>query len=180
MNNPAALYAPASLNVRFSVAEYVAVCEATDMRLELVDGELQRMSPARNAHATRQGDIYAMLRAIDRSRAKVEAGIQLDENTVLGCDVAWLHAAAQQADFLRPEQVALAIEVSDTTLGRDLGFKRQRYAAAGIAHYWVVDAGRSVVHVYSDLVDGDYAQISTVRFGEPLAVPGTDQTIVIE
>ena len=61
-----------------------------------------------------------------------------------------------------------------------MGQKRVAYAAAGIPHYWVVDGERRVVHVFADPVPGDYAEVSTVRFGAPLAVPGTDRTIVLE
>ena len=41
------------------------------------------------------------------------------------------------------------------------------------------DGQRGVVHVYGEPVAGDYAQIATVRFGAPLAVPGTDATITL-
>jgi Uma2 family endonuclease len=82
--------------------------------------------------------------------------------------------------ILQPAEVELAVEVAETTLSRDMGMKRMKYAAAGIAHYWVIDGERSRVHVWGEPVNGDYAQIATVRFGEPLAVPGTDATIVID
>ena len=71
------------------------------------------------------------------------------------------------------------VEVSETTRDRDMGMKRVKYASAGIPHYWVIDGERLVVHVWGEPVNGDYAQISTVRFGEPLAVPVTGRTIVI-
>ncbi|TCP73253.1 putative restriction endonuclease [Sphingomonas sp. PP-CE-1G-424] len=61
-----------------------------------------------------------------------------------------------------------------------MGPKRTDYASIGIENYWVVDGARSVVHVFGEPVDGDYAQVHTVRFGEPLAVPGTNATIIID
>lgn len=36
------------------------------------------------------------------------------------------------------EQVRLLVEVSDTTVAFDLGRKAFEYAAAGVAHYWVL------------------------------------------
>ncbi len=53
-------------------------------------------------------------------------------------------------------------------------------AAAGIAHHWVVDNDHAVIHVHGDLTDGDYALVETVRFGDLVAVPGTDATITLE
>jgi len=67
-----------------------------------------------------------------------------------------------------------------TTLDRDMGAKRIDYARAGIAHYWVVDGERRVVHVFADPVSGDYADVRTVRFGAPLAVPGTGSVITLD
>ncbi len=73
----------------------------------------------------------------------------------------------------------LVVEIAETTLTRDMGTKRARYAAAGIPEYWVVDGARSVVHVHREPIDCDYALIHTARFGEPLAVPGTEATILL-
>lgn len=109
----------------------------------------------------------------------VEAGIDAGEDTVLTCDVAVLRAPMTDKRFLRPEEIVLAIEIAETTIARDLGMKRTKYAGAKIADYWVVDSSRRVVHAHRDPVDGEYADVSTVRFGEPLTVPGTDATITI-
>lgn len=38
-----------------------------------------------------------------------------------------------------PEEVALVVEVADTTLQRDRGFKQRVYARAGIPVYWIVN-----------------------------------------
>ena len=82
--------------------------------------------------------------------------------------------------MLRASEILLMVEVSESTRERDIGMKRMKYATAGIPHYWVVDGERSVVHVHADPIEGDYADIGTVRFGHPLPVPGTDATITID
>ena len=82
--------------------------------------------------------------------------------------------------MLRPDEVALVVEIADTTLSHDLGLKCRKYAEAGVPVYWVVDASRAVVHVHAEPVEGDYVEIHTVRFGQPLAVPGTDRAITLE
>ena len=152
-----------------------------DMKVELIDGELQRMNPPLSDHGNRQMRVGIRLwQAIrDDTRIVGDTAIQLNDDTVVACDVALLCAAVDCNRSLLPVDVLLVVEVSETTLGRDIGMKRQKYAAAGIAHYWVVDGQRGVVHVYGEPVAGDYAQIATVRFGAPLAVPGTDVTITL-
>lgn len=107
-------------------------------------------------------------------------GIDLGEDTVLECDVAVLSTPIAGNRWLKPAEILLVIEVSQTRMARDLGLKRLRYAAASIAHYWVVDAERSVIHVYGEPVGGEYASVRTVKFGEPLFVPATSRSITID
>lgn len=181
MNSPAP-FGQTATKARFSLDEFVRIYESGalgDSRLELVDGEIERMSPAMGTHFGFQGDVFGALISAVGKRAVVEAGIDLGDATMLGCDVAVLHAPMRERRFLQPDEVLLAIEVADTTLDRDLGMKRHRYAEAGIAHYWVVDTHRSVVHVFSRPAEGDYAGLELVPFGSPLAVPGTDATITL-
>ena len=45
--------------------------------------------------------------------------------------------------------------------------------------YWVIDLKPGVVHVMSDPQADEYAMRRVVAFGTPLAVPGTDATIVL-
>jgi Uma2 family endonuclease len=185
MNKPASIPFAVAGPARITTAEFERMCRADifgDAKIELIDGELQRMMSPMAQHAGRQasviGKLYAML-GEDAARLMGESGIDLGDDTVVGCDAALLSAPMQEHRWLRPEEVVLVIEVSETTRDRDMGVKRVKYATAGIAHYWVIDGERSVVHVWGEPVSGDYAEIGTVRFGEPLAVPGTDQTIVI-
>lgn len=49
-----------------------------------------------------------------------------------------------------PENVALIIEVADSTLERDRGVKRMIYARAGIPMYWIINILESVVEVYDN------------------------------
>ena len=170
---------------RFSTAEFVRMVEAgafDDIKVELVEGELQRMNPPMGGHASRQADVVGALWAALRTtpmRVVGEIGIDLGSDTILGCDAAVLHAPMHERRFLRPDEIALVIEIAETTLTRDLGLKRAKYAAAGIAEYWVVDGARAVTHVYREPIDGDYASVATTRFGESLAVPGAAAAIVL-
>ena len=175
-----------SFRARFTTAEFLRMVEAgafEDWKVELVEGELERMPPPGNAHGRRQMMVGIRLsRVIPEEQLRGEVGIDLGNDTVLGCDAAILRQPVEGVDnrMLRPDEVLLAVEVAETSRERDLGLKRMKYAAAGIAHYWVVDGERGVVHVHAEPVVGDYAEIATVRFGQPLRVPGTDATITVE
>ena len=175
-----------SFRARFTTAEFLRMVEASafeDWKVELVDGELERMPPPGKEHGRRQMMIGVRLsRVVAETLLMGEVGIDLGNDTVLGCDAAVLRRPLGDADnrMLRPDEVLLAVEIADTSRERDLGLKRMRYAAAGIAHYWVVDGERGVVHVHAEPVAGDYAEITTVRFGQSLTVPGTDATITME
>ena len=46
--------------------------------------------------------------------------------------------------------VVLVVEVSDSTLRRDQGFKKAIYAKAGIAVYWIVNLIDRRIEIYSE------------------------------
>lgn len=73
------------------------------------------------------------------------------------------------------EDIAMVIEVSDTTLQRDRTVKKRIYARAGIAIYWIVNLVEGLVEVYSqpivDVEQPDYTQ--RLDFGRSAVVPIT-------
>lgn len=134
MNKPAIFAALASVKARFSTSEFITLCEAADLWLELVDGELERMSPPAGAHGERQATISALLWNVLRgSELKVtgEIGIDLGNDTVLACDAAIVREIDGNR-FLRLDVLLLVVEIAEITLARDMGMKRERYAAASI------------------------------------------------
>ena len=48
-----------------------------------------------------------------------------------------------------PGDIALLVEVSDTTLDRDRGFKKRLYAQAGLPVYWIVNLQDRHIEVYT-------------------------------
>lgn len=49
-----------------------------------------------------------------------------------------------------PEDTAIVMEVSDTTLAYDSGTKKRVYARAMIPEYWIVNVGARRIEVYTD------------------------------
>lgn len=172
-----------SFKARFTTAEFLRMCEVDafeDWKIELVDGELERMPPPRNTHSRLQTAVFArLMRIFGIERTRIEIGIDLGDDTVLGCDGGVLVAPLEENRWPRGDELLLVVEVSQTTLGRDLGMKARRYAASGVPHYWVIDGDAAVVHAYSEPEGSRYRRAEIVRFGEPLTVHGTDATITL-
>ena len=49
-----------------------------------------------------------------------------------------------------PVEMALIVEVADSSVGRDRGIKRRLYARAGVPVYWIVVLPERVIEVYAD------------------------------
>lgn len=69
----------------------------------------------------------------------------------------------------RPSDVALVIEISDSSLDRDRIFKKGIYAAAGIPYYWVLDLTHRRLEVYLQPRDGEYTRVDV--YGPDDAAP---------
>ena len=177
---------PESYRARFTVAEFERMCEADafgDMKVELVGGEIERLNLPKNEHSRLQSLVMAgLLKALgDKGveRVRGDVGIVMDCETVLGGDATLLAHPVTERRWLRPEEVTLIVEIADTTVARDLGMKQPRYAAASIPFYWVVNSSARVTHIFAQPSGGSYQVVDLVRFGESLAVPGTDATITL-
>ena len=55
-----------------------------------------------------------------------------------------------------PEDVALIVEVAESSLSRDRGEKRDNYGRAGIPVYWIVNLVNRQLEVYSNPAAGLY------------------------
>jgi Uma2 family endonuclease len=153
-----------------------------DAHVELVEGELIEMAPGGLEHGGKNADIAVDLSAIYRPlgyRLFIDTIIELTGDTARSPDISVVDTTMGERKHLRPTDVLLAIEISDTTLTVDLGRKRIDYAGAGIRHYWVVDVEGRRVHCYADPQGSDYAAIQVIGFGDPMPVPGAAGTIAI-
>lgn len=123
-------------------------------RLELIDGALIMMSPQTDFH----GVVMRRLANAIEDAAPVELQVRIEMTVKLGNrqrpepDILVADAPLQErrTSYL-PEEVLLVVEiVSDESEERDRRTKPQKYAEAGIRHFWRVENedGQPVVHVY--------------------------------
>ena len=167
---------------RITVEEYKRMIAANvwpeDERLELIEGELVRMSPINAPHAAAVKRLTELLR--DQLGKRALVGVQdpivLDDQSEPEPDISVLR---RRADYYAdahpsPADVLLIIEVSDTTLENDRDVKAHLYARAGIPETWVVDLNGDRVIVFRDLEGGEYTRMESVRRGAeitPTAFP---------
>jgi Uma2 family endonuclease len=79
--------------------------------------------------------------------------------------------AADEQHHVQPADVFLVVEVSQSTLGDDLGSKAKIYEGAKIPEYWVVDLEHNGLHAFR--LAGDCYETTIVREGRvsPQALP---------
>jgi Uma2 family endonuclease len=159
----------------FTVEDLEAL-ERGSHRYELYDGALV-VTPAPNArHQIAVGELYAALRAVATPDLQVlfaPYDWAVSNTTVFEPDliVASKRDLARNPDRLEQSPV-LAVEVlSPSTRALDLGAKRVAFAAAGLPHYWIVDAAVPYITALELDVDrGDYVEVGTAAGDELLVV----------
>lgn len=183
MNKPVSGLTPAS-PVRFTAADFQRMIEAgafEDMWVELIEGKLERMPPPGRRHGIGQiGLVARLLTLFGETRVLVEVAVDLGNDTVVGPDIMVLKAAGGEGTLVAADELLLAVEVAYSSHDRDLQLKRRLYAQAGVPTYWVLDVERRAVHVFEHPEGEVYRTIDLVRFGEPLAVPGSEAKITLE
>lgn len=145
---------------RFTVAELeqmtAAGILAEDERIELIGGEIVPMSPKGNHHEILKAAlaVYWARRLPDDLMVVTETTFRLTRDTYLEPDFVF-YPKASGIRGLSAATARLVVEISDSSLGYDLGRKAALYAGFGIAELWVVDAVRLVTHVHREpLPDG--------------------------
>jgi Uma2 family endonuclease len=113
-----------------------------DQKVELVGGVIYAMTDL-PPHTFAVGRLHEAIRVVlprDRWTIREEKPVLIGRYWAPKPDIAVLRGsdANYASRHPRPRDVALLIEVSDTTYDRDRGRKWRRYAAAGIAVYMIV------------------------------------------
>jgi len=150
-------------------------------RLELIHGRLTRLM---------QGERHANLRVrVSRrlQRALSPPFFVRDENPLHIAldgepvpDLMLNHQEEYAGRHPEPEDVALLVEVADSTVEYDTGEKALLYAQAGIADYWVVLAEAQAVLVFRQpMLDGykEVLRLSGADILSPLVAPEVVWTV---
>lgn len=148
-----------------------------DRQVELLRCEIIEMSPEGVPHSFYCRETGEYLRQLLGGRARISEAhpITLPNNSEPEPDIAIVRmpASLYRDRHPQPEDIYWLIEISNSTLVKDLGLKKDIYAEAGIPEYWVMDLSRSVLVVFRDLTAAGYQSEIQADRGtvSPLAFP---------
>jgi len=146
-----------------------------DDRVELIEGWIVEKMAKHQPHNTTQMRMNRWLNRTvpDSWSIGVEVPIVLDRS-VPEPDLCILRGAIElyDVDSPVPTQIALVIEVSDSTVRSDRTKKRALYAAAGIVQMWLVDVSARQIEV------GTVPNRETSAY-DSIVVYGADDTVTL-
>lgn len=150
---------------RFSVDDLLLLEKsgvfAPDQRIELIDGEIIDMSPINQPHAACVRKLIRFCQQnlpLDSYILDAQNPLQLNEHTLPQPDLIIAHYRSELLadEHIRPRDVALLIEVSDSTYRYDQTVKLAQYAEAGIPSYWIVNLNQQQIEVYTQPSNDHY------------------------
>jgi Uma2 family endonuclease len=167
---------------RITVDEYERIIEAGALedpsRVELIDGEMvdKMAKGAGHGFTTKK-----LLRALDSRLPsgwtwQKEEPVRIPDFDEPEPDVAVVRGSRDdyRDRIPEPKDIALVVEVADSTLDRDQGKKWDAYARGRIAVYWIVNLAHRRVEVYTDPGPAGYDSCQFLTTGQevPVAIDG--------
>lgn len=178
---------PASRLKRFTKAEYNRLVESgiytTEDRFELLEGWLVDKMPNNPPHATALGLLEDILIALLLAPwiFRTQRPISLSGDSVPEPDLVIVKGPRRRFAKRHPTaaEIALLVEVSDSTLDIDRGIKLELYARDRIPEYWIINLVDNVVEVYTQPKSGrkpNYRNLISYSAGKliPLRIAGKD------
>jgi Uma2 family endonuclease len=149
-----------------------------DIPVELLEGEIVMMSPIGEPHSR---VVIALTEwsyeVVDRKHFMIRVQVPIRIPTTQSepePDLVWVRRAISRERPPEPEQVALLIEVAESSLAYDRTVKLPNYALAGIPEYWIVNLIDEQIEVYRKPSGGTYQEQSIYRGDaaiQPMALP---------
>jgi Uma2 family endonuclease len=148
-------------------------------KVELLDGGLYTLSPQKSRHVVARGELaFRMRLALEQGvtglSLLIEPTISIPPHNMPEPDIA-VSRILRVTDYYPADAIALAVEVSLTTLKTDLSFKKALYASSGIPEYWVVDIEARRIHQFWSAKGEDFREQVIIESGaliESVSIPG--------
>lgn len=167
---------------KMTLKEFLNYDDGTDIRYELVDGELIEMPPESELNVRIASLLFAFFLKQGISSYRVRIGTEIiisgsrattriPDVMVVSEELATvLEGASRSTILLDMPPPSLVVEVvSPGQENRDYRYKRSEYAARGIGEYWIVDPMQQKVTIL-EWVAGMYEE-KVYRGDEPIASP---------
>ncbi|HXU82827.1 MAG TPA: Uma2 family endonuclease, partial [Polyangia bacterium] len=108
----------------------------------------------------------------ERARVRVQLPFIAGDDSLPEPDLAVVPPG--EYDDQHPAKAFMIVEVADSSLEDDRGWKAALYAESGVPEYWVVNLVDGLVEVHTEIVRGAFSRAVPYRKGEsirPLAFP---------
>ena len=165
--------------VEWSVEDYHKMIDAgilSDRHVELISGEILQMSPEGSFHTSINHIGVTYLRSILGEQAVIREAhpiTLMDSETEPDIAIVRSPYNLYFNHHPYPEDIYWLIEISDSTLSKDLGIKKRIYANANIKEYWVIDLNYKILKVFQNPQKDDYSLEQDYDSGviSPLSFP---------
>jgi len=142
---------------KFTVAEYHQMIQAAILteedRVELIEGWIVPKMPHNPPHDSTVNNARQRIERLLPAgwETRIQSAITLAD-TEPEPDVVVVPGPASRYSTRHPapQDIALLIEVADSSLARDRGEKCRSYARAGIVCYWIINLVHRQVEIYTD------------------------------
>jgi Uma2 family endonuclease len=167
-----------STSVRITVDEYHRMIAEgrfeprEEHHVELLEGEIVPMSPINHAHRNAVNELneWSVLNAPLREvQVQCQNPVGIPEfDSEPEPDIVWIRRGDYRRRHPTPADVALLVEVADSSLAQDRGRKARIYAEAGVADYWLVNLRDEVIEVRRDPRAGTFQSLTTFGPGDSI------------
>lgn len=160
---------------RFTVEEFQQMGEAgifaPEERVELISGEIFRMSPTGPRHTSAVIHLTRYLtRLLGDLLLSVQCPMQVGGEQLVP-DFAVLRPRNYRNLLPQPDDCVLLVEVAESSIEFDTRGKARRYAMGGIREYWVLDLPGDRVLVHRGPEAGGYREVAPHPRGSSFTSP---------
>ncbi len=135
-------------------------------RTELLDGDIIPKMPQNPPHRITLYFVSAWLETVfGRAFVQQQQSVELsDEDSEINEPEPDISVLAKpipsyQSGNPPPDEIVLAVEISDTTIHKDVGKKARLYSRAGFPEYWIADVNMRQIIVHREPTDNGYTSI---------------------
>lgn len=171
---------------KWSVEDYHRIIESGVLEgksVELLEGQIVTVSPEKPIHSSRIDTVADYLRGLLQGKAKVREAhpITLD-NSEPEPDIAIVRFDDDNyaSHHPYPQDIYWLVEISNSTLTKDLEEKPVTYARNGITEYWVIDLLHDKLWVFTKPEQNGYANKQEVVTDNINPVSFPDLTIEVD
>jgi len=147
-----------------------------DARVELIEGEVIDMGPIGNRHGYAVDLLAERLLGLAQGNAiaRVQGALRLSDITEVQPDISLLK---MRTDRYRDSHACgtdalLVVEVSDTTLRKDLYVKTPLYARHGVPEVWIIDLQIDRIRFHRNPQGGRYRDVTSAAEPGRTPIPG--------